>query len=87
VITPAEMGIVSFRFIAPGCPEERLDALQIEIVDRLLESGWAVVTSTRLAGRNALRLCTINPRSTIDDVRGTLERMARIGEELVGLRP
>jgi len=87
VFTPAEMGIVSFRFIAPGCSEERLDALQIEIVDRLLEGGWAVVTSTRLAGHNALRLCTINPRSTVDDVRGTIERMARIGEELVGLRP
>jgi len=34
-----------------------------------------------------LRLCTINPRSTVDDVRGTLERMARIGEALVHDQP
>lgn len=87
ILTPAEMGIVSFRFTAPGLSEERLDAIQLAIVDALLAERWAVVTSTRLAGHNALRLCTINPRSTVDDVRGTIERMARIGEELVGLRP
>jgi len=75
------------RFPLRTVPEESLDAIQLAIGDRLLAERWAMVTSTRLAGRNALRLCTINPRSTVDDVRGTIERMARIGEELVGLQP
>lgn len=82
VITAAAMAIVSFRFVAPGLAEEALDPLQIEIADRLRAEGWAFVTSTRLHGRNALRLCTINPRTTEDDLKGTIERMARIGEEL-----
>jgi aromatic-L-amino-acid decarboxylase len=85
IVTPEAMGMVSFRFSPPGLPgltAERLDALQIDIAARLRAESWAFVTSTRLAGRNALRLCTINPRTTEDDLRGTIERMAAIGEDL-----
>jgi aromatic-L-amino-acid/L-tryptophan decarboxylase len=82
VLNPAAMAIVSFRCVKPGLSEDELDPLQLEIADRLRAEGWAFVTSTRLHGRNALRLCTINPRTTEDDLRGTIERMARIGEGL-----
>jgi hypothetical protein len=39
--------------------------------------GFAAVTSTSLAGRSVLRLCTINPRTTEADIAETLERLAR----------
>jgi aromatic-L-amino-acid/L-tryptophan decarboxylase len=29
-----------------------------------------------LQGRSVLRLCTINPRTTEDDIRGTIQRLA-----------
>lgn len=85
VITPARMAIVSFRYIGDGVSGksgEELDAVQQGIVDGLRSSGFAIVTSTRLRGRTALRLCTINPRTTDEDLRATLERMARIGQGL-----
>jgi hypothetical protein len=34
------------------------------------------VTTTALQGRPALRLCTINPRTTEEDISGTLDRLA-----------
>lgn len=80
--TPARMGIVSFRYVAPGRTGEELDAIQQGIVDGLRSSGFAIATSTRLRGRTALRLCTINPRTTDEDLRATLARMARIGQGL-----
>jgi aromatic-L-amino-acid/L-tryptophan decarboxylase len=86
VITPAEMGIVSFRYAPPGVSEEVLDALQIEIAERQRGEGFALVASTRLQGRNALRFCTINPRTTEDDLRRTLDDLARIGAEILGAR-
>ena len=82
VTTPAQMGVVSFRYSIPGMTEEELDALQTGIVDGLRAEGFALATSTRLRGRVALRLCTINPRTTDEDVRATIEHMARLGEGL-----
>ena len=80
ILTPARMGIVSFRYAVPGKPEEELDDLQLRIVDRLRAGGFALVTSTKLRNRTALRLCTINPRTTEDDLRKTIEEMARLGD-------
>jgi aromatic-L-amino-acid/L-tryptophan decarboxylase len=82
VTTPAQMGVVSFRYVMPGRTEEELDALQTGIVDGLRAEGFALATSTRLRGRTALRLCTINPRTTDEDIRATIEHMARLGEGL-----
>lgn len=82
VIVPAAMGIVCFRFLAPGLSAAEQDALQIEIAERLRAEGFAFLTSTRLLGRNALRFCTINPRTTEDDLRRTIADLARIGKDL-----
>jgi aromatic-L-amino-acid decarboxylase len=82
VTTPALMGVVCFRYLAPGRTEEELDALQTGIVDGLRAGGFAMATSTRLRGRTALRLCPINPRTTDEDIRATIEHMAALGERL-----
>jgi len=78
IVTPASLGIVTFRLRESGSPEED-DRLILKLVGALLQDGYASMTSTRLRGRFVLRMCTINPRSTEDDVRGTLARL----EELV----
>jgi hypothetical protein len=70
VLTPAQLAIVTFTRTG-WSPEEhaaRAAAVAAE--------GYASVTSTTLQGRAALRLCTINPRSTEGDIEQTLERLA-----------
>jgi len=67
VVTPAQMGIVCFR---------RRDADQKfypRLHDAMLRDGFALATSTVLNGRTALRLCTINPRTTEADIENTLD--------------
>jgi hypothetical protein len=39
----------------------------------MLRDGFALATSTVLDGRKALRLCTINPRTTEADIEQTLD--------------
>jgi aromatic-L-amino-acid/L-tryptophan decarboxylase len=70
VVTPAQLGIVTFalRDADHGAHTAR--------ADRLGRDGHAAVTTTRLHGRSVLRLCTINPRTTEDDIATTLERLA-----------
>lgn len=82
VMTPAQLAIVTFRFRAPGLPDGEVDALQRRIAAETTRGGFAMLSTTELGGRAVLRLCTINPRTTDDDVRETVRLMARIGRDL-----
>jgi len=82
VLTPAQLAIVTFRFRAPALEDAVLDALQRRIAAETTRGGFAMLSTTELGGRAALRLCTINPRTTDADVRETVRLMARIGREL-----
>ena len=84
VLTPAQLAIVTFRFRPAGVPDGELDALQRRIAAETTRGGFAMLSTTELGGRAALRLCTINPRTTDDDVRETVSLMARIGREASG---
>jgi glutamate/tyrosine decarboxylase-like PLP-dependent enzyme len=77
IVTPAQMGIVCFRYRAAD------DAAHFRLVQTILKDGFALITSTVLQGRTVLRACTINPRTTEADIEETLERldrMARLGQ-------
>ncbi|MDP9385972.1 MAG: pyridoxal-dependent decarboxylase, partial [Actinomycetota bacterium] len=68
VVSPAQLGIVCFRREGP-------DALNDALVRSALADGFAAPSSTVLDGRTAIRLCTINPRTTFADVEATIERL------------
>ncbi|MGH2874415.1 MAG: pyridoxal phosphate-dependent decarboxylase family protein [Solirubrobacteraceae bacterium] len=69
-VTPAQLGIVTFT-------RDGWDAAEHAArVAALADDGYAALTSTSLRGRPALRMCTINPRTTEGDIAGTLERLA-----------
>jgi glutamate/tyrosine decarboxylase-like PLP-dependent enzyme len=70
VVSPAQIGIVCFalRDWKQGEHAARARALA--------DSGYACVSSTMLKGRSVLRLCTINPLTTEEDVIGTIDRLA-----------
>jgi aromatic-L-amino-acid decarboxylase len=63
VVTPAGMGIVTFHH--PGADYDKIH-------QAMLSSGLALATSTVLKGRKVLRFCTINPRTTEEDIERTL---------------
>lgn len=75
VMTPAQLGIITFRFVLPGWTDETADAANQAVVDAMIDDGFALVTSTVIHGRTVLRLCTINPRTTEEDVKETLRRL------------
>jgi aromatic-L-amino-acid decarboxylase len=61
---PQRMGIVCFRFVPPGLPDEECDALNERIVERVNASGDAYLTHTRLAGRACIRVGLGNVSTT-----------------------
>ncbi len=69
VTTPAQLGILTF---ANRGADDDAHAAKAAV---LAESGFGVVTSTKVRGRPALRLCTINPRTSPNDVTAVLQRL------------
>ena len=76
-MTPARLGIVTFRLAGPPATvDERSSAL----VPALRADGFAVISSTQVNGRIALRLCTNNPRTTTEDIEATIARLGELAE-------
>jgi glutamate/tyrosine decarboxylase-like PLP-dependent enzyme len=69
IVTPAQMGIVTFH---------HPDADYARLHEAMLEDGFALSTSTVLKGRTVLRFCTINPRTTEQDIVQTLDHIDRV---------
>ena len=67
----------------PSPLQEQNDAAAAKAA-ALAESGHGVITSTKVRGQPALRLCTINPRTSIQDVSSVLQRL---GVRIVGEQP
>ena len=75
ILSPAQMATVCFRF-------GKSDEVQTQLVDLMMQDGYALLTSTTLRGAVALRLCTINPRTTKEDIVGTIDRLDKFARKL-----
>ncbi|MBI5280120.1 MAG: aminotransferase class V-fold PLP-dependent enzyme [Candidatus Solibacter usitatus] len=71
ILTPAQMAVVTFR-------RKGDDALQKRLVDGMMADGYALLTSTIVSGRTALRLCPINPRTTGEEILETIARLEKM---------
>jgi glutamate/tyrosine decarboxylase-like PLP-dependent enzyme len=83
IVTPAQLGVVTFRYRASGKSEAELETINRHIVARITAEGYALVLSTALKGRDVLRICAINPRTTDDDIRETIRRLEGFGDAIV----
>ncbi len=84
IANPASLGVVCFRYnpLGSGYDADRLEALNKKVQARVIETGTAMMSSTRLRGSYSLRFCILNHQTTWQDVRETLEAIERFGQEL-----
>jgi SAM-dependent methyltransferase len=70
-------GVVCFRRRLHGADEDRLEQLNRSLAEALAASGQGLVSSTRLRGRFALRMCVLNHTSGTLDVERVLDWFER----------
>jgi glutamate/tyrosine decarboxylase-like PLP-dependent enzyme len=70
VVAPAQIGIVCFALKNARAEEHARRAKTVS------DGGYAAVSSTMLKGRSVLRLCTINPLTTENDIARTIDKLA-----------
>jgi glutamate/tyrosine decarboxylase-like PLP-dependent enzyme len=81
IVSPATLGIVVFRFAPEGASEAELNEVNRNLVGAMVEDGFVFASSTTVQGKTVLRLVTINPRTTEDDLRASIERIEKLGWE------
>jgi aromatic-L-amino-acid decarboxylase len=80
VVTPSQMGVVTFRWRDASRTAAEIDAITRRTVDLMREDGYALVMSTALNGRPVLRLCPINPGTNRAEIEETIARLGRFSK-------
>jgi aromatic-L-amino-acid/L-tryptophan decarboxylase len=83
LLAPAALNVVCFRLRPPGVVEAELNALNKEVLLRVQESGLAVLSSTLLDGKFALRAAITNHRSRREDFEVLVAEVRKIGGTVV----
>ncbi|KAJ6001158.1 pyridoxal phosphate-dependent transferase [Penicillium waksmanii] len=80
IISPADMGIITFRYV----PKEKFtpgpDLLSSLISKRLEAEDIAIILTTRLKGMVCLRMCTINPRTQDCEIRQVVKALDQVAK-------
>jgi glutamate/tyrosine decarboxylase-like PLP-dependent enzyme len=76
VLAEPSLSIVCFQAIPPE--GEPADDFNQSIQDRIVSDGTAMISSTRIRGRFALRFCILNHRTTRADVDAVLDRIVEL---------
>lgn len=85
IISPATLAVINFRYnpIGNKLSEKQLDALNQRISQSVVDSKEALLVTTVLNRQVVLRMCLINPRTTLNDVKETIALCESFAEERV----
>ncbi|MEE3227280.1 MAG: decarboxylase, partial [Bacteroidota bacterium] len=80
--SPATLAVINFRYnpIDQNLSEQELDALNSKISEGVVDSREAMLVTTILNGQTVLRMCLINPRTTLADVEETIALCENMAE-------
>ena len=87
VVSPATLAVINFRYnpIGENLSEKKLDKINQHISAQVVASQQALLVTTILNKQVVLRMCLINPRTTLNDIKETLtlcEQFAPIKQSL-----
>lgn len=86
LLAPVALNVVCFRYRSAPLDEPALDRFNDELVIRLQESGVAVVSSTTLGSRRAIRACITNHRVQNADLELLVRTLGELGDEMAAER-
>lgn len=84
IVSPAQLGIVTFRYEPPEQDADALDALNTAIARRMIDDNAGAPLTTRLDDAVVLRACTISPAATANDIRAMVADLDARAVEMAG---
>ncbi|HIP49644.1 MAG TPA: aminotransferase class I/II-fold pyridoxal phosphate-dependent enzyme [Lutibacter sp.] len=83
VVSPATLAVINYRYnpIKYNLSEKQLDKLNEYISKKIVNTREAVLVTTILQNQVVLRMCLINPRTTMDDIKETINLCEKYADE------
>lgn len=75
IVSPAKLAIINFQYRLPHNSKAQNNELNKAIIEGIVKTGFAMISSTLLNGHLVVRLCTINPRTTASDIKETIRQL------------
>ncbi|MCG2462527.1 aminotransferase class V-fold PLP-dependent enzyme [Flavobacteriaceae bacterium F89] len=84
VVSPASLAVLNFRYspIDLRLSEERLDFINRGVAKKITSARKAILATTVLQEKVVLRMCLINPRTTMEDIGSTLKLCQDFADEI-----
>lgn len=85
IVSPATLAVINFRYnpIGLNLSEEKLDKLNQEISARVVGSKEALLVTTVLQNQVVLRMCLINPKTTLQHIKETFLQCNGFAKEIL----
>ncbi|MGX6970692.1 pyridoxal phosphate-dependent decarboxylase family protein [Vagococcus bubulae] len=82
IITPAQTAIINFRYFNDELSELELNEWNTKLSNLISNAGFAQILTTKLNGKTVLRMCTISPETTQEDIDKTIAHISECIETL-----
>lgn len=83
VVTPAQLGIVTFRYIPSElAATDTINEINKKLVKEITQRGFAMLSTTELKEKVVIRLCSINPRMTTEEMLQIMMKIKALAEEV-----
>lgn len=82
IVSPAQLGIVTFRYVPADGDVDQVDALNTAIARCMVEQNRGAPLTTRLDGRVVMRACAISPTASTADIRCMAAEMHDLAQQL-----
>lgn len=83
VVTPAQLGIVTFRYIpCKLASTDTINEINKKLVEEITHRGFAMLSTTELKEKVVIRLCSINPRTTTEEMLQIMMKIKALAEEV-----
>jgi glutamate/tyrosine decarboxylase-like PLP-dependent enzyme len=85
IISPATLAVINYRYnpIGYNLTEEQLNKLNQHISRQVIAAKEAMLVTTILQEQVVLRMCLINPRTTMNDIKDTINLCEVYGQEFL----
>ena len=85
LLSPASLSVLCFRRRFDGADEDSIERRNARLISALAATSIGLVSSTRVRGRFAVRLCILNHTSRLQDVEAVLDHFERTAVEDVAI--